>query len=309
MMKRTIFSVVLVFLVTLPTILFLSCPITTGGRREERVAKAEWAVNKPGKVVVELSDLDVFIEYNIAEDFSNIYSVVCKSYIYTGEKRTYTVNYRILSSVVPGEVLGSCTIGEAEYDSIKGIVFPIEEESMKYELKIPKGLEAISNVNIVIEYNISNLFTKVKIPATVRKPPAGSTSSLETTISYTSSPIVPKSDKIKIDITSRGIIFYLELIDAERCFEGYRRPPSLRIGNEVIINAVVAGRKIDEVSCTPTTINTLPATLRCSIDLTKNDEIYRLFASETGTYIEIDIVLRYVCSMRNTYNIQVIRQV
>ncbi|MEM4819528.1 MAG: hypothetical protein QXQ91_04395 [Nanopusillaceae archaeon] len=308
MMKRTIFSIVLVFLVTLPTILFLSCPITTGGRREERGTKTEWAVNKPGKIVVELSDLDTFIEYNIAEDFSNVYSVVCKSYIYTGEERKYTVNYRIMSSVSPGETLGSCIVGEAEYDPIKGTVFPIEEESMKYELKIPKGLEAINNVNIVIEYNVSNLFTKVKIPATVRRPPAGSTSSLETTISYTSSPIVPKSDKIKIDVTSRSIIFYLELIDAERCFEGYRRPPSLRIGNEIIVSAVVAGRKIDDVSCTPTTINTLPATLRCSVDLTKNDEIYRLFASETGIYVEIDIVLKYMCSMRNTYNIQIIRQ-
>ncbi|MEM0379617.1 MAG: hypothetical protein QW184_01100 [Nanopusillaceae archaeon] len=309
MMKRTVFSLILAFLLALPTILFQSCPITSEAKREEKLLKAEWAVNKPGKISVELSDLDTFIEYNTVEGFNNTYPVICKSYIYTGEGKTYTINYRILSSVMPGEVLGSCELEEAEYDSIKKNVFPMEKESIKYELKIPAGLEAINNVNIVIEYNISELFTKIKIPATLRKPPTGSTSSLETLISYTSSPIVPKSDKIKIDITSKSAIFYLDIIDAEKCFEGYRRQPPLRIGNEIIVNAVIAGKKIDGISCTPTTINTLPATLRCSIDLTKNNEIYQLFASETGVYMEVDLVLKYTCSMRNMYNIQIVRQV
>ncbi|MEM4773146.1 MAG: hypothetical protein QW648_04030 [Nanoarchaeales archaeon] len=308
MMKKAIFSLILVFVITLPTILFQSCPITSKEKKEGALSKTEWAVNKPGKILVELANIDPLIEYDVNKGFNSAYPVICKSYIYTGEGKEYTVSYRILSSVATDEIFGSCIVGEAEYDSIKGILIPTEEGSIEYEFVIPRGLEAISNINIAIEYNISDLFTKIKIPATVRKPPAGSVSSLETIVSYTATPIVPKSDKIKIDVTSRSIIFYLELIDAERCFEGYRRQPPLKVGENIIVNAIAVGKEISEISCAPTTISILPATLRCSIDLTKDNEIYRLFASETGVYIEISIVLKYKCSMRNTYNIRVVRQ-
>lgn len=309
MMKRTAFSLVLVFLLTMPVMFFQSCPTFSKNVEQTNLQRPSWATNKAGSLSVDIINLDPKIEYNPTEAFSNSYTVVCRSYIYSGEKRTYNINYRILSSVIAKEVRGSCTVDEAEYDPIKGVVYPFEIETKEYNLEIPKGLEAIQAVNINIEYNISNLLTKINIPMNIKKPASGSVLTIDTPIYYTASPIIPKSDKIKIDVTSRSVIFYIELIDAVECFKGYKKPPQFKFGENIKVTATAAGVNLDGISCTPTTITSLPALIRCSIDLTKNKDIYNLFSSEAGTYLEVSINLDYSCSMIKSYNIQIIRQI
>lgn len=309
MVKRNIISTILIVLLSIPILFFQSCPISRRETANPGLQRPPWAVNKPGGVYVELLILDSSIEYNPLEGFTNTYPVICKSSIYTGEKKTYKVDYRILSSVVTRPFSASCNIEEAEYDPIKGNIFVTEKESSVYELNVPKGLEAIQNVNLIIEYNVSNLITKIKIPMTIRKPVSGTVSSTEVPIYYTASPVIPRSDRIKIDITSKGFVFYLDIVDAVGCFRGYKKLPQFKIGDQIKISVVAAGSNIDSISCTPQTITTFPTTIRCSIDLSKNKDIYSLFSSETGIYIEVNIDLAYSCSMMQSYTIPVIRQI
>ncbi len=220
------------FLLVLPLLgavmLFSACtlPFGSSSQKVKPYERPSWAVNKPGTITLNIPDLPPIIEYDPNTGYNSSFSLTYTSTIYTGEHKEYAVKYNVISSITGPITNGTFNAEEADYDNIKGKIYPFEgnvKENLRFI--IPKGLEGLTQANLLINYNISGLETKILIPLDVRRPPAGTISTLKVPIYYSASPLVPTSDEASVEVAPYRIIVSFSVGDAIGCLSNYQIPP------------------------------------------------------------------------------------
>jgi len=307
-MRKGVASVILVIPLLAAVMLFNACPIPFAKAHEvPPFQRPEWAVNKYGNIDLYVSDLDTIIDYNPNEGYSAIHTLSYTSTVYTGGGK-YTVSYEITSSILGVIDRGSTQIEEASYESTTGALHASEGDIKNFNFVIPKSLEGLQNVTLVISYNISGLRTKIVIPIDVKRPASGTVLTTEAPIFYSASPVIPSSDKARLEVSSRKIIVMFNLSDFGGCFskyKKYRRFPSVIVSYDASLK--YADREVKNIlSCDPKSLKIFPVQIICSINVDGDESIKKAFNSEAGVHLELIIdVGPYDCMMSRSYTIQV----
>jgi len=301
-MKKGVASIIIVMPLLASLMLFQACSLPGGKSQNiQPFQRPEWAVNKYGNIDLYVSNLDTAIDYNPNEEYSTTYTLSYKSNVYTGGGR-YTVSYEIISSVSGVIDRGSTQIEEASYESTTGALYASEGDIKNFNFVIPKGLEGLVNVNLVINYNISDLRTKIIIPIDVKRPASGTVLTTEAPIFYSASPIVPSSDKAKLEVSSRRIVVTFNIGDLGGCFSNYNRLPTITYNARLIYG----GSEVKILSCNPSSLRSFPAQIICSINVDGNEDVKKAFNSEAGVHLELSIDIGpYNCTISRSYTIQV----
>jgi len=300
-MRRGVASLVFVIPLLATLMLFQACSLPGGkSQNVQPFQRPTWAVNKYGSIDLYISNLDTVIDYNPSEGYSTTYTLSYKSSVYTGGGK-YKVSYEIISSVSGVIDRGSTDIEEASYESTSGALYASEGDIKNFNFEIPKNLEGLMNVNLVINYNISSLETKIIIPIDVKKPTSGTALTTEAPIFYSASPVIPNSDKAKLEVTSRRIIVTFNIIDSGNCFSNYKRSPSVNYN----VKLIHAGREVNIVSCNPSSLRSFPAQIICSINVDGDEGVKSAFNSGAGVHLELSIDIGpYDCMISRSYVIQ-----
>jgi len=283
--------------------LFQSCFSLGGGSQNVQPSqRPTWAVNKYGNIDLYISNPDVVIDYNPKDGYSTTYTLSYKSSIFTGGGK-YTVSYEVVSSVSGIIDRGTTDIEEASYVSASGTLYSLEGDIKNFNFEIPKGLEGLINVYLVVNYNISGLKTKINIPIDVKRPPSGTILNAEAPIFYSASPLVPTSDKAGLAVLMRRVIVSFNVSDLGGCFSNYKRQPVVNYN----VTLVYAGRKVNNiVSCNPSSLRSFPAQIICTINIDGDDDIRTAFLTGAGVHMELFIDIGpYDCTMTKSYTIQV----
>lgn len=282
--------------------LFQTCFLVGRAQEVQPYQRPSWAVNKPGTVELYIPDIDTIIEYNPNASYNATYTLSIRSTIYTGEKRNYIVRYEVISSVSGSIVNNSTNVREAYYESVSGRIDANEYDLGSFNFSIPPNLEGLLSVTLVIEYNVTNLSTKINIPIQIKKPPSGTLSVTNVPIFYSASPIVPQSDTARVEVTSKRAIVSFNITDAVGCISKDRRTLI-----NYAYNLKYADKNVSIVSCKPLPpLKSLPTEIRCTINLEGDEKIYKSFTSQAGVYLELEIgVGPYNCSMSRSYTISV----
>jgi len=307
-MKRGLAGLLFVIPLLASVMLFQTCPLKTEGTTSTAppsYKRPSWAVNAPGTIKLYIPDIDTVIEYDPNAGYTTTYTLAANSSIYTGGENNYTVQYEIVSSVSGVMASGSANIGEADYESSSGILYPNEQDINEFNFSVPPGLEGLLSVSLVINYNITGLETNIVIPIQIKKPPSGTFSVINVPIFYSASPIVPKGSSAEVDVTPKKAIVLFNLTDATGCLSGYERPPNLNYVVELKYGSEEVGQG-NILSCMPSSIRGLPTQIMCIINLDEDQNLYSMFTSEAGAYLELDIgVGPYTCMTSTLYTIPV----
>jgi len=301
-MRRGVASIILVMPLLAALMLFQACSLPGGkSQNVQPFQRPAWAVNKYGSIDLYVSNLDTAIDYNPNERYSTTYTLSYKSNVYTGGGK-YTVSYEIISSVSGVVDRGSTSIEEASYESTSGALYASEGDIKNFNFEIPKGLEGLVNVKLVINYNISGLKTKIIVPIDIKRPASGTVLTTEVPIFYSASPVIPSSDKARLEVSSRRIVVTFNIGDLGECFSSYRRLPTVTYDARLIY----AGREVNILSCNPSNLRSFPAQIICSINIDGDEGVKRAFNSEAGVHLELSIDIGpYDCMMSRSYTIQV----
>jgi len=301
-MRRGVASLVFVIPLLATLILFQPCFVPFAKAHETpSYQRPVWAVNKYGNIDLYISDLNTVIDYNPNESYSTTYTLSYKSSLFTGGGK-YRVSYEIISSVLGVIDRGSIDIEEASYESTLGVFNVLEGDIKSFNLEIPKGLEGLEQVRLIVDYNISGLKTKINIPIDVQKPASGTVLINETPIFYSASPIIPSSNKARLEVSSRRIVVIFNISDLGGCFSGYRRPPTISYN----VKLIYAGREVNIVSCNPSSLRSFPAQITCSINVDGDEGVKSAFNSKAGVHLELNLDIGpYDCVRVSSYTIQV----
>jgi len=306
-MKKGVTSLLFIIPLLGAVMLFQACPFGLSRAKAETVQPYQrpfWAVNKPGTIELYIPDIDTIVEYSPKTLYNTTYTLVVRSTIYTGENKNYPVRYEIISSVLGRIIENSTSIGEAYYESTSGRIDPNETDLGSFNFVIPPNLEGLLSVNLVINYNITGLLTKINIPMQIKKPPSGTFSVVSVPIFYSASPIVPKENTARVEVTSKRVIVSFNITDAVGCLSGDRR-----ISINYNYRLKYAGKEVDKeiISCMPSSpLKSLPTEIRCTINLERNQDILSSFASQAGVYLELEInISPYNCAMSKLYTISI----
>jgi len=305
-MKRGLASLLLIIPLLGAVMLFSSCPIKTAeASTVPAYQRPSWAVNKPGTIKLYISDIDAVIEYDPNMSYNTTYTLSSNSSIYIDGGKSYTVQYEIISSISGVIKSGSASISEADYESSSGTLDPNNQDIGNFSFSIPPGFEGIQSINLVINYNITGLKTKIDIPIQIKKPPSGTSSVISVPIFYSASPIVPKENSARVEVTSRTAIVSFNLTDATGCLSMYTRFPSINYDVKLKYGDKEVGQG-NIFYCKPSSIKGLPTEIRCTINLDKDSNLYSMFTSQAGAYLELEMeVGPYNCMTSTLYTISV----
>jgi len=304
-MKRGIASLVIVMPLLATLMLFQACSLPGSESKLQNVQPAQrptWAVNKYGNIDLYILNLDSVIAYDPNEGYKTTYTLSYRSNLYTGGEGKYRVSYEIISSILGIIDRGSADIGEASYESSSGFLYPSEGDIKDFNFEIPKNLEGLMRVYLVVNYNISGLKTKINIPIDVKRPPSGTILNAETSIFYSASPLIPTSDKAGLAVLLRKIIVTFNVSDFGGCLRDHSRSSNIAYKAKLIY----AGRETNIVSCGPSSLKSFPAQIICTINIDGDNDIRTAFMTGTNIHLELNIEIGpYNCTSSKSYTIQV----
>jgi len=310
-MKKGVTSLLFIIPLLGAVMLFQACSLPSPRPKSQPVQpyqRPSWAVNKPGAIELSIPDIDTVIEYDPKTIYNTSYTLFISSAVYTGEKdKVYTIKYEVISSVSGRIKEGTINIGEAYYESTSGRIDPNETDLGSFYFVIPPNLEGLLSVSLVVNYNVTGLLTKINIPIQIRKPPSGTFSTVSVPVFYSASPIVPKENTARVEVTSKRAIVSFNVTDAIGCLGGDRKTPISYTYKLRYANKEYTSEEGSVISCMPSSsLRSLPTEIRCTINLEGDQDIYSSFTSQAGVYLELEINIGpYNCTMSKLYMISI----
>lgn len=311
------------YLIFIPIFLlayFTACntpgPNSNSSNNLNQFQKPYWAVDQPGYITFNSPTLNSQVVYNKNSGSSYSIYIQYQNNIFFDKSTKLNLEWQIFSSV--GYVNPSSGSLELSQGVSNGnIVEPSIGQIGPITLKIGSGLQSVQNLNIVFNYTLSNVETRIEIPMLIKAPSEGESQQTEyIPVYYSSSPIVPSNNaELTLLPGSQGqAILQFSIQDDYDCLnEQNNIQPTVNIKEFELVNEI-NGQAIDllngnsEVTCDISGNQLLlfngVANITCYIPYSVFGQ-YQNNVLTSGISAYLYMVLTYNCQGQLTYNVPV----
>lgn len=274
-----------------------------------------WAANQVGSVSFNMNIQPML--YSSSSGGSSQITISYTSTLWVGDPSvTFPATISLVGSGQISPSSESINIQQGIYNPSTRSLTPLTSTAFTSTVSIPGG---ISNFNtqgtIVLEYNITNLYTKIIGSVGLSLPEGLSQTTNNMQLYYTATPIVPTSDSIQV-YTEYGISYFtININDLGGCF-GPNVPQSERYVQLQKLDLILVGSQpLEEsydsdifkcVGIEPNGEIPIPASITCYIYWEKLPSSYQQVIRTSQLIAQLEMEYTYICSGEVSGTFQII---